>query len=200
MSSSNAANNMAACAICLDEKPEDPVEVSGDIVCAECVHEDIMPLFYKAVEHESNYPVRPWGEAEELDPEDFVDFFDDLGEADEFIEEWTIKVWEYSTLRKDRLYCSGCGIFVENKRFPMLVSGNSVACDKCSTETCVTCGNDATRRNCRRQSCVPREADMSAFDGLIKGKDWQTCPNVNCETPVQLLDGCNGMLKGRHAY
>lgn len=35
------------------------------------------------------------------------------------------------------------------------------------------------------------ELEERAFKGLVRGKDWQLCPNENCKRRVELSDGCN---------
>lgn len=35
---------------------------------------------------------------------------------------------------------------------------------------------------------------MKRFEGLERGKDFQICPNSDCETSVQLQDGCNHLV------
>jgi hypothetical protein len=37
------------------------------------------------------------------------------------------------------------------------------------------------------------EIEERAFKGLVRGKEWQVCPNEECKRRVELSDGCNHM-------
>lgn len=73
-------------------------------------------------------------------------------------------------------------------------------CAECMWYTCLRCeesfstGDVAGEEVEIGHECDPRmnaELEERAFSGLVRGVDWQFCPNEECRRRVELSDGCN---------
>lgn len=88
-----------------------------------------------------------------------------------------------------------CGAMVANRA---TMSGNRSVCYRCQGRTCNVCGealaealtDDAGLHLCAGASSA---SGNTALDDLIRGRDYQVCPNASCKNAIALKDGCNHM-------
>ena len=70
-------------------------------------------------------------------------------------------------------------------------------CRSCGGKACSNCGDAVFVHTAIQHRCrYVRQKPVETFVGpeMIKGKDYQVCPNPECGTIVQLHDGCNSMM------
>jgi len=203
-----------ACGFCLEEKVKRPrpINVAGDDICIECIDSEVKPMFSEALENENSWPVK-WG-GTTLKLEDLPGF------SANFKMKWVIKEWEYRTPHDDRLYCrhkinpeaafktpmstqqvakaeaegiplTACDKYLGSKRS---TNNRFKLCPTCIGRTCAFCGDAVLAMG---RTCAHVVAEENAFKDLVRGRDYQTCPS--CQMKVELSDGCNSMVCGRHA-
>ena len=180
------------CTCCLEQYDGAPRKViAGMLVCAPCVTDLIIPIIQNALKYEAQYP--PMFGHVELDPDDFVDCFDN---AKVFMEEWNRKSRRYLTPYKARVYCSSCEAFLCAK--PRDGATPKIRCGECEALTCYPCGANVTEHAalhvCPGAPAEDGEKADNPFSGMERGKDYQICPNEECKMPVELKDGCNHMI------
>lgn len=167
------------CTVCMDEQTVS-ARIAGNPVCEDCIHVGIIPKFIAAINHEAEYPPT-WGRYR-LHPRQFKDYMTDSAD---FLAQYAKKELEYGTPIKERLYCGTCGAFCCYKDKHRSVC---LACLECNAIICNSCGvsdnHDGTHK------C---EKSGDPFEGMVKGKDVQSCPNPSCGLSVELKDGCNAM-------
>jgi hypothetical protein len=132
----------------------------------------------------------------------------------QYIDRYKEKEIEYKTLPAKRIYCahplikSGtngrvttepCGTFIGVRqratKANILCLGR---CTECKHMTCMVC--DQCHQNpvvifeheCTGKSRIDEER-ARAFFGLKRGKDWQQCPNRDCQRRIELSEACNHM-------
>lgn len=168
------------CSVCFEDM-EHGMKIYGDLVCEGCVHAGIIPKFISALHHEVDYPPK-WG-PHRLHPWDFKDF---LVDPEDFMNEWKDKLLEYETPVHIRLYCGNCQVFVCERDERRLIR---LMCIKCDSLICSGCGG--VYENDDSHGC---KDVADAFEGLVRGKHWQVCPNTECKMRVQLREGCNALV------
>lgn len=192
-------SNHFHCEVCDEHRPIDHlIEVAGKPVCRLCVIEGVVSLFNAAFESETNYPVK-YG-ADILDITDFATFF-----TADFLIAYAIRTREYETPVPDRLYCNNrievtqddsstsynvCGQFLGTKKVSEEGKISSTHCSGCSSDICMLCANKITD-GIDNHACPSPTAD--AFEGQIRGRDFQICPGPECSIKVHLRDACNHM-------
>jgi hypothetical protein len=178
------------CVICgLDvERPDHVVEDDdGDQhVCLTCCRERIIPMFESALKTESEHP-----------PIYSIDAFVDLF-TNEFLNAYRQKVQEYQTPIPRRVYCQArvliagqsqldiCGTFLGSSD-----NGGIKQCHGCSHIVCFTCkGVHCPSPN---DHICGNDQHGNTLDQATRGREWQQCPNPDCNVTVVLHDGCNAM-------
>lgn len=194
------------CVVCLDnhETTAEIVIIDTSKVCHGC----LIILFQQAVDSERNYPVR-WGK---LRPS-IHDYADIIPVA--LQRRFRDKEIEYATPPTERIYCKQpqrsnnwfnfnpvndkCGDFVgqrvENAKSDP--DAPRAECPTCHADTCLGCGEPyrfyrgygGEAHACKRAEIT--ESEAAAFEGLVRGKDYQICPNKRCGRRIELQDGCN---------
>ena len=194
---------MPDCAICLEQTPGGhTVSIHSSLVCHDCVRQ----IFEAAIKDEDRYPPK-WG-TQILKPGDFGRVVSHRTRR-RLVE----KEKEYLTPPALRIYCNNttpsydelsnpfgrrllppCGAFVGRlveEAHESIAAGSSMSseCEKCRTTHCLICGEGHVLggHQCRKFS--PDHADDQAFEGLTKGKDYQTCPSTTCQRKLELADG-----------
>ncbi|KAK4545506.1 hypothetical protein LTR36_002856 [Oleoguttula mirabilis] len=176
-------SNTFFCGFCLEDK-QGGMKIGDDALCKDCHDAEVRPKFEAALENEAEYPVR-WG-ATALEPHLMPTAFE---------AQWRAKCEEYRTPLAERVYCphGSCQQYAGNKAELSDLEGRIVECKKCSGVFCGNCGVPLQPH--RVHTCViedPRQ-EMDAFAGLVRGKDYQICPNPTCGIKVEIRDGCNAM-------
>lgn len=161
-----------------------PMEGTADLICKDCIHE----MFSTALEKEHNWPVT-WGRWR-LHPRNFPGVFDAS-----FLDKYSAKEREYKTPALRRVYCSvvgGCGKFVgevDEMASPEMVMRGFATCE-CEHRWCLLCGFGWGKGH----KCKPRgQEGRVALDQLVKGKDYQICPEDGCGRIIELSEACNAM-------
>ena len=90
---------------------------------------------------------------------------------------------EFSTLTRDRLYCSNlnCSTFLGSSEGRLFLS--AIQCPHCLAQTCPRCKESAHAG----EGCGVGESN-EALQALAKSEGWQTCPG--CNAVVELNHGC----------
>lgn len=201
------------CSVCLEDKEGHSYDAGpSDKICPECAKAEILPRLEAVLDSESNYPVE-WGR-HALQPEGFLDLL-----TISFLNEWRDKLKEYETPMQARLYCKHVGTRHDGRfiRGPTAAGSINVGraleecghfvgektstkrdgiCQVCYGWLCWKCckplddPDELWTHNCSEDS-AERRADAAAFEGLVRGKDYQLCPKESCKLPVGLADGCN---------
>jgi len=161
-------------------------------------------MFEQALGSEGTYPPT-WGK-KKLQYRDYPFLPTDLRR------QLALRKQETETPPFERIYCTyidpdqmvdvgqrgdACGAFVGSidkwwKHNVQLGVSPSTSCKACKSLYCMNCGESFVRpHRCRNPG--PIEHDNGAFDDLVKGKDYQVCPSVNCGRKIELRDGCNDM-------
>jgi hypothetical protein len=197
------------CGLCLEEKSEPPVQVRvihGSMVCSECIHRHIIPLFRAALAHEHQYPPK-WGN-KEMEYDDFKHFLTTAEQA-----EWDVKTEEYNTPVPNRIYCShklqysttddrtftsagNCNNFIGSTT----LEGGSSPCSKCEGWTCRLCGgpyevpaDQETDDDSMEIDHICKEKEPDLLQDCSLEDRYQRCPEPTCGFIVSLHDGCNAM-------
>lgn len=168
------------CAVCQEEEII-AARIAGETVCEDCVVSGIIPKFFSALKHEAEYPPT-WGRYR-LHPRDFKPYIEN---ADDFLEQYRMKQMEYEMLIARRLYCGKCQALVCDRDTRQLIR---LGCVECKALICSGCG--VVDENYWSHKC---EEAKDAFEGLVKGKDFQVCPNPECALKCEIRDGCNAMV------
>ncbi|KAK5132104.1 hypothetical protein LTR08_000354 [Meristemomyces frigidus] len=194
----------ADCTVCNDGFDRaDLVTIARHLVCHGC----LTTRFQLAVDDESLYPV-VWGTLP-LDINDpaFADCIP-LDVRDRFAR----KKAEYDVPPAQRIFCKAirdrysptagralCGAFVgarasedEDEGEGEHVPAADARCPTCQQPTCMACGESTPAlvpHACKRAELA--RADVAAFEGLVRGRDYQICPNKRCARKLELRDGCN---------
>ncbi|KAK3674849.1 hypothetical protein LTR78_005193 [Recurvomyces mirabilis] len=203
------------CAVCYDTYPQSQgIEVvPGDAICHDCFTESLLPKFLAALQHEHAYPVK-WG-AIKLDPALFsrilregltVKWVFKVREYATPVKERiycanlrrtmagsgfgkALSVEEIEMAVDEECPMQECGSFL-GARAPPTGARATVTCTSCTGNTCGLCASSffepPTQHHCT--DAVDKET-RDAFEGMVKGKDYQLCPE--CCAPVELRDGCN---------
>ncbi|KAK4502573.1 hypothetical protein PRZ48_005999 [Zasmidium cellare] len=160
------------CGICAEDKTEaEPIDIAGDKICAECALDALEPRFQLALEKEGAYPP-PWGDVN-LDVDKFKNV---LGE--DFVRRYKAREELYAIPIKLRRYCKHtddsndrCNAFLLPR--PELPPDNkNLVCPECNRSPPV---------------------EEYAFESFKRGRDYQICPNPECELSIELLSGCNAL-------
>lgn len=184
------------CSACLKEASGSRACIEGDLVCQVCLVE----IFKIAIQDEAEYPAH-WGNIKldidtcgRLLPEGILDSYRLAGR-------------EFATPAADRVYCrhtdpprrlDPCNAFVGawQKR------KDSVRCGVCMWYTCLRCEESHSTstavgpRTTIQHDCSPereKEIRLRPLRGMLRGKDYQICPNQDCKRVWSLHDGCNHM-------
>lgn len=175
------------CQSCFDDKPEEElVLVAGDSVCSECFERGPKSFFIAALKSETNHPAKYGFTVINID--DFTSFF-----TAEFLAAYHTKLEEYAVAIPERLYCNNkataandiCGHYLGKKS-----ANSTILCLACSTDVCTECAS-AISGDLDDHMCS--ESTVDAFDGQVRGVDYQICPNTSCQIRITLWDGCNHM-------
>lgn len=185
------------CNLCLEHHNDrPPFLINNDVVCAQTLRH----IFEDSVKSEINFPPR-WGDTV-LDPWDsrYRRVLSTL-----FLKQYDEKSKEWSVPERLRLYCQRrrlreasepCGAFLggwEGKQ-------ECRRCEMCQGYTCPRCrrafppGRRQWREKKIRHRCEPiaeRELREQAFAGLKRGRDYQDCPNLQCQKRIELAEACN---------
>lgn len=166
------------CTSCMENVHGTPTSIHGHSFCDDCVEGGIVPQFHNALKDETQYPVRSG--AAEIDISTVSRFL-----SKKFLADWAIKTQEHSTPIPDRMYCctGTCSKFLGLKSRHR----STKVCSDCGGRSCADCGGPIAED----KQHVCQKDHSSAFEGLQKGRDYQTCPE--CTTNVELGSGCNHM-------
>ncbi|EME87246.1 uncharacterized protein MYCFIDRAFT_191739 [Pseudocercospora fijiensis CIRAD86] len=176
------------CCACLDSCSGIPIFVAQTAVCEDCFEDGIKPQFEEALINEGQYPVR-WGDAI-LDPFDYGMLL-----PRGLLLFYKQKQYEYQTVVKARLYCKAvdrgtnqaCNAFVGRKK-----AGRpfQLTCNACGSLACSKCAGALVHFG---KHVCKTDLEVDPFTGMLRGKDYQQCPNSSCQVKVALWDGCNGV-------
>ena len=197
-------------------------DIDGELVCDDCISTSIIPEFHAALKYESRFPVR-WGatilQAADFKAElgqDFVQRFQKRQEEYAVIPSDRIYCKhkmvaplqeQAGMIATNVLALSSEGIaFWENHHVgiaecgamvaPRSVAAGYLQCYHCQGTTCATCENPV-EPGCQYHTCTPRKASTdnstNRFQGMIRGKHYQLCPNPACGLPAELREACNHM-------
>jgi hypothetical protein len=187
------------CTACLDPLPGPYLLIDTHALCHACFRH----LFTLALSSESSYPASWAGR-----PLSATRYAHLLGP--ELLAAYTAKATEYACPPQERVFCSradpprrpeACGRFVGRW---VGVEGEVVCvrCEGCKWYTCLRCEESFSTGDVGgveveiEHECDTRrdgEIEERAFRGLVKGREWQVCPNEMCKRRVELSDGCNHM-------
>ena len=90
----------------------------------------------------------------------------------------------------------GCGSFLGRRTGKK----HCRLCEKCQWYTCLLClecysTSDSEGKEIEIEHhydpSSEQELRRRAFEGLVRGRDYQDCPNTNCEHRIELSEGCN---------
>ena len=88
-----------------------------------------------------------------------------------------------------------CGAMVASRA---CAAGRSMACFQCNGLTCGDCSEllytASGSHSCAAQDHPMQDADDDRFSEMVRGHDYQLCPNPGCRNPCQLSDGCNHII------
>lgn len=161
------------CVACGDEKSYFEVidAPCGHIYCKECIRE----LFEKSCHDETMFPPRCC--RQQIQPSHAAIFL-----TRELIEQFEEKLIEFSC--DDRTYCTNreCLKFIP----PGTIANGIGHCQKCNTNTCTFCKNEA-----HRETDCPNDVNLQAVIDLAKTEGWQRCGR--CRMMVELGIGCYHM-------
>lgn len=182
------------CTTCTDAIPGPHLLIERNPICHPCFRH----LFTLALTSESSFPAS-WAN-EPLSPSRYAHIL-----GPELLRAYHAKALEYTTPLQERVYCARtdpprrpapCGAFVGRGREDKAC----VRCAECMWYTCLRCEESFSTADVGgeeveiRHECDPRmnaELEERAFSGLVRGVDWQFCPNEECRRRVELSDGCN---------
>ncbi|KAF2486673.1 hypothetical protein BDY17DRAFT_291916 [Neohortaea acidophila] len=207
--SGGPSSEMPECIICTEpHPPHENASIFGSDVCFGCV----CKMFEDAVHHEDRYPPK-WG-SQVLPVRKFRAIL-----PAELYQRFTEKAKEYEIPPEERIYCKQlktdttddqrasvtCGEYVghipeawrEDIAAGVISRGH---CKLCSSIHCLICGDLLTIPEHICTTLPDCANDNAAFEGLIRGKDYQICPVRRCRRKIQLSDGCNlvGCVCGHH--
>ncbi|KAK4609283.1 hypothetical protein CLAFUW4_14552 [Fulvia fulva] len=188
-----AAAETFECGICAnDECKGNPYIADGSPVCKECVIENLVPQFQKALEFEDSYPP-PWGSA----ILDVTAFEDVLGE--DFVARYKAQEEKYKIPIDKRRYCKNtldageeCNAILLPGKPDLPSNGQNFSCSKCLKSSCRDCDLPIQEGHV----CLPVDGvvgrQIDAYDGLKRGRDYQECPG--CGLKCELSEACNHMV------
>ena len=209
------------CGVCQEDITNpNPRVVTEMTICEACVRDQIVPQFQRALENEACYPVG-WG-GTELKVFDFADVLGDdfvlqfVRRVSEYCVLPTERVFcqhlvpvhkmppkgaiaseaIYTVPDPDRMEdhtetteLSRCNTITLKAR-----SAYSRNCWRCHGRICSKCGDGIFPLG-PPHTCSAREVPIAQIaPDLIRGRDYQLCPNPTCQTPWALADGCNHMI------
>jgi len=176
-------------------------------------------MFEAALQHEVNYPVTFGGS--DLDPDEFASllptgYVQALREREkEYLVLHKQRLYCQNLVSVDQAGRQGkpnaltademaadakssvttkCGAFVGSRK---TISGPSVTCARCEGTVCSRCGacqlDGSTNSYCCSFDGQATGDQSIDFDVLVRGRDYQLCPNSDCEMPIYLGDGVNHM-------
>ena len=196
------------CTVCIEDQsePEHLVRtIDGDPICPDCITTGILPLFEAALKNEINFPPK-WGPIE-IDFESFEDLF-----SEAFRLAYREKIWEYDTPVPTRVYCQhrvpttskdkSAGDAETDFCNTFMGSVEAKGVSQCSSSPrhwmCMECRDIASPPpaiyTCdAAKAAAKADNESKAFDQTTRGKQWQQCPNSDCERKLDLKDGCNAM-------
>ncbi|EMC94255.1 hypothetical protein BAUCODRAFT_52249, partial [Baudoinia panamericana UAMH 10762] len=182
------------CSACFEEHDTERFIANGDQVCAPVLEE----VFKRALLSEPDFPPR-WGRTE-LDPWQYRRVVNTL-----YMKKYEKKAKEWSVPETMRIYCQHtdrprhsepCNTFLGKWELSKYLR----KCEKCNWYTCLRCRethstSDAAGRKAKMtHDCDPDtvvQGREEAFKGLVRGKDYQDCPNDQCRTRIELKEACN---------
>lgn len=189
-----AAMRSFICDVCTEECTEPRYALDYQL-CIDCAGM-VAGYFKDALQHEHSYPPR-WGD-QTIPLEPFLDLL-----PQDFELNYASKKKEYDTPPAKRLYCERrkrqdnstletgskdiCGNFLGEKSSLNQHGHPVIICPQCHEMSCTDCGSLESIGHVCEQSEQPKDP----FAELIRGKDYQVCPNADCGLKVQLWDGCN---------
>ncbi|KAH9823695.1 IBR domain, a half RING-finger domain [Teratosphaeria destructans] len=209
-----SSNNYFTCVSCTEEYDRASTkayDVLQSTICYECATTGLVPRFESALLHEFNYPVTI-GNGLIISANTLADL---LGQ--EFVAAYKRKEIEYSTPPIQRLYCQNLirasdspGEGKEASR-PIALSAAEVDAARGDGIPLVECGamfadqtsiSGSELSNARCYHCgdvgkPPRSREDSTedrFQGLIRGNDYQICPNPDCKLAIERSAFCNHMI------
>lgn len=178
-----------SCAVCLDNFiriASRPICLDDDNVCKQCLYN----LFELALTDEAHYPSK-WG-SKIIHPADYKEIV-----GSEFLDTYKTKEREWKTTAAYRIYCS-CGRFIGSKSYWPTIWCHS--CSLCDTVACSSCRLIIGKKyEWQHHQCLNRRSLQAggfdeAFEALVRGKDYQICPNNRCQRKVEHTEGCNHMV------
>lgn len=177
------------CSLCFDEQeatPDNHVFFANKSdrddaqpCCVTCFKERIVDEFWRSIRNPTAFPFR-WGDM----PVRFQDYANFIPDYESMLAEYEARKEELEMPAEKRLYCPQDGAFLGDKRAADHPGRQMVQC---------ACG-EVVCRKCTKQgmpSHVCRRDSEDAFDGLVRGRDFQTCPR--CNAPQYLGDDCNSV-------
>ncbi|KXT04265.1 hypothetical protein AC578_7898 [Pseudocercospora eumusae] len=171
------------CVACMEKVTGRPAAVihSCDI-CQECFDDGIRSQFQAFLKDETKQP--KWA-GKHITVESVKCQF-----SADFLEQLHARMAEYAILPTQRVYCasSTCDEFLGPADEAMVIK----TC-KCGNFTCAHCKRLADTRDHTCEDAMDID-QPDPFDGLIRGQDYQFCPNSDCKAPVSQIDGCNHMI------
>ena len=193
------------CSVCTVECTEDePREILGYQFCTDCAGM-LAGQFKDALRNELSYPPR-WGD-QEIPVEPFLSLL-----PSGFAVQYARKKLEYEMPLAKRLYCERrthqdnpapeastseiCGHFLGERSKLNEYRQPVIICPMCKEKSCTDCGAGLVISS-MGHVCEQSEASKDPFAELVRGKDYQICPNSDCGLKVQLWDGCNHLRCAR---
>lgn len=212
------------CDLCEDDHIGVPIIINPKhhyVVDAECASDMVAPLLERALANEFSYPAK-WGKIT-IDYKNFLHLLPPGFQRDlrrrrvEYQTPVTQRI--YCRAQRQKVpegTLEQCGAFLGQKssRPAQRRSGGAKvkscrACDDPSYISCAHCGgllspDDLTPpsglyigRSAHRCATSSNDDDAKAFEGLVKGEDYQVC--CSCGLRVQLMDGCNSLTCLSHS-
>ncbi|KAK3114004.1 hypothetical protein LTR53_008108 [Teratosphaeriaceae sp. CCFEE 6253] len=203
-----------SCGLCFNDITGSKAYRAGDsAICEDCARDAIVPHFMNALRWEHAYPAE-WAAN---DPLSVLDYEDVL--PAEFDQHYHMKGYECSVPSSKRVHClhkvmaetAGREFAAEypfHRPFWRDSRGGLALCDprllaaaEDSQVSITSCGFflgpqdelelPPSNANCCQEDGVILEDDLG---GLLRGRDFQICPNDDCRRRVTLWDGCNHLF------
>ncbi|EGP84932.1 uncharacterized protein MYCGRDRAFT_95024 [Zymoseptoria tritici IPO323] len=182
------------CKICWEDDVDDKTFIVNDPMCKDCIR---VHAFERALKLENKFP--PQWEGELVDMDDFRHLPDD-----DYMRRYERRVFELSFPVPERIYC---GHPDRGRPEPAFFIGQRQPdtdqvchrCSICGQYACMTCGKIVTENGGGQEEkiqhdCNPHaeeEFQAQSLSSVEIGVQYQECPNVNCQRPLNKDGGCN---------
>ncbi|KXT01987.1 hypothetical protein AC578_6513 [Pseudocercospora eumusae] len=208
------------CPICYDPIAEKAaVWISQDVYCTECAKPYLTNKIQDAIKNEIYYPIREG--TEDIPLESYLWLIDD----EALVRMYYNRGLDYEVPAPKRKYCKhkiragdrpedpyfydnpktwippvALGVETETCGFQMReMTQNLFHCSSCAGLTCALCSEPIygvhVDHYCPMVEDGEEEGDP--FAGQVRGKDYQLCPDEDCQMPVSLSEACNHMTCAR---